>query len=302
MDMANYKVLVNPLAGNGNAMSDSEKLHEIMKDDRLEFVDMTKIDSYRTFFDSLEEGTRIIIAGGDGTLNRFINDVEDYPLENLDIYYFAAGSGNDFLHDIGGEKGDAPISLNKYLVDLPSVTIDGVTRKFINGVGYGIDGYCCEEGDRQRLASDKPVNYTNIAIKGLLFDYKPTNATVTVDGVTKSYKKVWLAPMMNGRFYGGGMNAVPVQDRLNKERKLSVLVWSGSGKLRTLINFPKIFEGKHIYNKACEVIQGYEITVEFDRPVAAQIDGETVLNVTKCIAKSYALTKKTEKATEGAQA
>ena len=39
-------------------------------------------------------------------------------------------------------------------------------------------------GDEQRAASDKKVDYTGIAIKGLLFHYKPTNATVTVDGVT----------------------------------------------------------------------------------------------------------------------
>ena len=31
---------------------------------------------------------------------------------------------------------------------------------------------------------------------------------------------------------------------------------------------------------------GHEISVEFDRPVAAQIDGETVLNVSKIETKS----------------
>ncbi len=46
---------------------------------------------------------------------------------------------------------------------------------------------------------------TAIAIKGLLFHYRPTNAVITVDGVTHTYKKVWLVPTMNGRYYGGGM-------------------------------------------------------------------------------------------------
>ena len=58
-----------------------------------------------------------------------------------------------------------------------------MTKYFINGIGYGIEGYCCEEGDKIRATSDKPVNYTAIAIKGLLYKFKPRNATVTVDDV-----------------------------------------------------------------------------------------------------------------------
>jgi len=42
-----------------------------------------------------------VIAGGDGTLNRFINDTA--PLQiGCHIYYFATGSGNDFLAYLGG--------------------------------------------------------------------------------------------------------------------------------------------------------------------------------------------------------
>ena len=290
--MANYKLLYNPFANNGKGKEESEQIFKVMPDDKIELVDMTKIDSYADYFASLDSDTKTILSGGDGTLNRFINSVDESLIKANDIYYFATGTGNDFLFDIGGKKGDAPILINKYLVELPTVEIDGKVSKFVNGVGYGIDGYCCEEGDRLRAISDKPINYTSIAINGLLFKFKPADAVVTVDGVTKSYKKCWLAPMMNGRCYGGGMIAAPDQDRLNKERKLTLLVWHGSGKLNTLIHFPKIFEGAHTkYTKMCDVITGYDITVEFSKPIAAQIDGETVLGVTKCHAKSYALKK-----------
>ena len=289
--MANYTVLYNPLAGNGAANTEVQKLTELLPEDRVRYFDMTEIKDYPSFFLGLPEGERIVVVGGDGTLNRFINDVGDYPLEKLDVYHYGAGSGNDFMNDLGKKKGEPPFPINQYLRDLPTVTIKGKTYKFLNGVGYGIDGYCCEEGDRQRTLSSKPVNYTSIAIKGLLFKFKPASATVTVDGVTRKYKKVWLAPMMNGRFYGGGMMPTPNQDRLNKERTLSVLVWHDSGKLKTLTAFPGIFKGEHIKQKKCEVFVGKEIIVEFDRPVAAQIDGETVLNVTRCEARSAALRK-----------
>ena len=86
---------------------------------------------------------------------------------------------------------------------------------------------------------------------------------------------------MNGRYYGGGMIATPGQDRLGAERLLSLLVFYGSGKIKTLAIFPSIFKGKHIDHKdVVQIITGHNITVTFDRPVALQIDGETVLNVT----------------------
>ena len=164
-----------------------------------------------------------------------------------------------------------------------------------NGIGYGIDGYCCEEGDKQKAKSDKPVDYTAIAIKGLLFHFKPTNAKITVDGVTKEYKKVWIAPTMKGRYYGGGMMVTPNQDRLSEEGKVSSAVLYGSSALKTLIVFPSIFKGEHVkHTEMVEIRGGHEITVEFDRPTALQIDGETVLGVTSYTVKTGKTANKKE--------
>ena len=50
----------------------------------------------------------------------------------------------------------------------------------------------------------------------------------------------------------------------------------------SLIAFPSIFKGEHIkHKKMIEIMEGHEVTVEFDKPQALQIDGETVRNVTK---------------------
>ena len=143
---------------------------------------------------------------------------------NHHVYYYAAGSGNDFWRDISGGKEPEPICIDPYINNLPQVTVKGKKYYFINGIGYGIDGYCCEKGDEIRAYSDKPINYTSIAVKGLLFHYKPANAVVTVDGKKYHYKKVWLAPTMNGRFYGGGMMPTPNQNRLNEDGLVSAMV------------------------------------------------------------------------------
>lgn len=45
--------------------------------------------------------------------------------------------------------------------------------------------------------------------------------------------------------------------------------------------FPSIFKGEHIkHTEMSKVFTGHDITVEFDRPTALQIDGETVTDVT----------------------
>ena len=279
-----YYVLYNPLAGackgDGWTNKISDAIAAGFDGSHAEMADITKVD-YSLFFADKTEEDSVIICGGDGTLNRFANDTEGMEIK-CDILYYAMGTGNDFLKDLNVEGDHAPFSVKKYLEKLPIVTVNGKKYRFLNNVGFGIDGYCCEVGDKMRLASDKPVNYTSIAIKGLLFHYKPTNAVITVDGVEYKYKKVWLAPTMKGRYYGGGMMAAPAQDRMAEDCTLSVMLFYGKGRLSTLMAFPSIFKGEHINKKGMVAIHtGKNISVRFDSPAPVQIDGETVLGVTE---------------------
>lgn len=281
----NY-VLFNPHSGKGLG---KEKAENYIKDcgAKSELIDMTKIGSYAEFCKGLTEEDCIYIFGGDGTLNRFINEIGDNAI-GCRVYYYPTGSGNDFWADMETEGRDEPLCINKYIEELPSVFVNGKSYKFINGVGYGIDGYCCEIGDKLK-AENKPVNYTSIAIKGLLFHYKPTDAVVTVDGVEHKFKKVWLTPTMFGNHYGGGMIPAPEQKRDSADKNLSVMIFAGSGKIRTLMIFPSIFKGEHVkHKKQVTVLSGREITVKFNRPTPLQIDGETVLGVTEYKAVSPA--------------
>lgn len=279
-----YIIFYNPVSHSGRGKEKAEKLNEILSGEKI-FIDVTACD-YKQEFDRVAESDVIVLCGGDGTINRFINDVDAERLKN-ELLYYPTGSGNDFYYDVTGNKDGEPIRINEYVAGLPEVTVNGKTSKFLNGVGYGIDGYCCEKGDEQRKRTDKPVNYTAIAIKGLLYDYKKTSATVMVDDVVRTYKHVWLAPTMHGRCYGGGMMPTPDQNRLNEDGTLSVMVYHSRSKVRALTLFPKIFSGTHVKAKdAVEILVGKNITVTFDRPTALQIDGETVLGVTSCTMRS----------------
>ena len=284
-----YYILFNPKAGGNTGEEKARKLDEMLQGESLKYISVFDVKDYKAFLAEMQPEDKIVIVGGDGSLNYFVNDIRGMELKN-EVLFYAGGTGNDFLNDLGKDPEHGPYEITKYLKDLPSVTIDGYDWLFLNGVGYGIDGYCCEVADQMHAAGETNVNYASIAIKGLLGKFKPRNAKITVDGKEFKFRKVWIAAAMNGRYYGGGMKNAPDQDRLNPERKLTLVVWHGSGKLKTLMMFPSIFKGEHVqHTKNVAIMEGYDITVEFDGPCAAQIDGETVLAVTKYEAKSSKL-------------
>lgn len=243
----------------------------------------------------MDEEDTVYLCSGDGTINQLINRLNDPSALRCRLFYYGTGSGNDFLRNLGKSPQCDPFPINSYLMHLPTVTVNGKKYRFLNNVGFGIDGYCTEEGDRLKKKSKKAVNYTAIAIRGLLFHFHPVDATVTVDGKEYRYRRVWLAPTMNGRFYGGGMMPTPSQNRSDPEGRLSLMLFHGAGKLRTLAVFPSIFTGKHINHESMVAIHtGTSITVEFDRPSPLQIDGETIPNVYKYHAERTACSREAD--------
>ena len=72
----------------------------------------------------------------------------------------------------------------------------------------------------------------------------------------------------------------PDQDR--RSDMLTVIIYMSKSKIKSLKNFPLIFEGKHVkLTKMVKVIPGKKIHVRFSEPCAVQIDGETILNVSE---------------------
>ncbi len=279
--MSKYYILFNPYASNGNGGDIAKSVKNHLLGEELEFKSMTEISDYHEFFASIGDTDRIVICGGDGTLNRFANDCNAVFPEN-DIYLFPVGTGNDFLLDLGYKGTCGPVLINKYLKNLPWVIVNDKKYYFIDNVAYGIDGWVCEIADIQKAKNPNvKVNYTTIAISGLLGKYKPCNAKVTVDGKEYSYKNVWMAPSMNGRYFGGGMMVTPMQDRLNPDNTITLMLFQDGSRFEIATGFPKIFGGKHVNNKHAVFHTGHDITVEYDEPRAVQIDGETILGVTK---------------------
>ena len=271
-------LLLNPLANNSKGEQDARQW-AAENNVECEFTSLLDIKDMKAFFDGLKEDDEVILTGGDGTINRFANDVYGYELKNP-VYYVKCGSGNDFYRDNEHLAVDGKIDIRPMMKNLPLITVKGIQRRFVNGIGYGIDGETCRIGDIQRATSDKPVSYSNIAIKLLLGSYKLKKATVDVDGKVSTFENVWMASTMKGRFYGGGMMVAPAQDRFNEDGTVTVVTLYKKNRLVTLMRFPSLNKGEHVLKKDWVTVQtGHKVTVSFDQPCALQIDGDVIEDV-----------------------
>ena len=270
-------VLYNPLSNNKRG---ALKLGEVTKyapDEEFEFNDITEVD-LKKFISELKEDDKLILAGGDGTLSVFVNELDGF-VPDIPIIYYPSGSGNDFMKDVAERAENGFVYLNDYIRDLPKMTVKGKTYRFINGVGLGIDGYCCETANRKKDMG-KRCSYISIALRGFLFEFKPMKATVTVDGVTNVYENTWLVAAMKGKYFGGGCKIAPAQDRSAPDKKVTVVLISCKNRVKCLAAFSSVFSGKHVkYTDIVKIVEGKDVKVEFDSPSILQYDGETVTGV-----------------------
>ena len=270
-------ILFNRLSNNSHGEADARewaKNHNI----EAEYVGLIGLN-YKEFFDKLTEDDEAILCGGDGTVNYFANEMYGYEFKNK-LSYAKCGSGNDFYRDVAEYEKDGRVDFLPFLKNLPLIKVNGIERRFLNGIGYGLDGETCLVGDEIREKDPSAqINYTNIAIKLLLGGYTLRKATVTVDGNSASYENVWLSSTMFGRYYGGGIMAAPNQNRLNEEHTCTVTTLSSKGRLKTFLRFPTFSKGKHDGKKWVTHVTGHHFKIEFDIPCALQIDGDVIKDV-----------------------
>lgn len=154
----------NPLAGNGSCKEDVNLL-ELLYDDEIIYCDMTQSETYETQLFALRPEDLLILCGGDGTVNRFLNLVQDTPIA-CDILLFPLGTRNNFARFLGHRFGDAPFSVKDRLMDSPSISVGNRTLRFVWSVEF-------EPGYRR-------------------FGRQKCAATVDADGVSHQFQRLRL--------------------------------------------------------------------------------------------------------------
>jgi diacylglycerol kinase (ATP) len=268
-------ILYNPLSRNGKSQSIVDELVLKLKAEGKDTVvhSILEIPSVANFIQGVQKEDRVIILGGDGTLHHLVNSIRGYDITQP-IYVLKAGTGNDFIRSIPSKEH--LIQINEYTQDLPKVTINGEESLFLNGTGMGVDAYVCHLVNTS-TKKKSAANYFKNALKAFL-TYKPSEATVTIDGVSKTYKKVWFVLAANSVYMGGGMKFSP--SSIREDDLLEFMIIHRVPRFILFLIFPTIYFGKHIWFKRwVTIIQGKTMDVAYGKVSFLQKDGESVNHV-----------------------
>lgn len=265
-------ILYNPLSRNGKSQNIVDDLVKKLQSEGHQTAvhSVLEIPSVAKFIQGVSPNDRLIILGGDGTLHHLVNSIRGYDIQQP-IYVLKAGTGNDFIRSIPSKE--PLIKINDYIVNLPKVVVNGQESLFLNGTGMGIDAYVCHlvnTSTKKKSAS----NYFKHALKAFL-TYKPSTAEVTIDGVTRTYKKVWFVLAANSVYMGGGMKFSP--NSVREDDLLEFMVIHRVPRFILFMIFPTIYFGKHVWFKRyVKIIQGKSMDVTYGKQSYLQKDGEAV--------------------------
>ncbi len=263
-------VLYNPLSRNGKNEKFIQKVVKSLeaKGNKVVSYSILAIDDVDAFVSGCNAEDRIIIVGGDGTINHLANRIYhlNFPQQ---LYMYQAGTGNDFIRSL--KTKEKVVLIKPYIDSLPSVQFQQKSRYFLNGTGAGLDGFIGHLVNHSKYKKNK-LNYFRHAFEGFA-KFQPISAEITVDGKTWKEHKVWFVSVMNSAYYGGGMKIAPNAKRENDD--LHVVVVKDIPKWKLILIFPTIYFGWHVkFKKYIDVIPGKDVRIAFDQPTYLQIDGD----------------------------
>jgi len=228
---------------------------------------------------------KIVIVGGDGTVNEVINGLHNY--NEIILGYIPSGSSNDLARSLKIPK-DPVEALENILKPRKFQYLDHgmmelmnnnmAPRKFACSSGIGYDANVCYEVQKStlkkqlnRIGTGKLV-YFLIAIKQALgIDFM--DAEVIIDGEQRYfYKKVLLLSGMIHKYEGGGLPMAPSANP--SDGKLNVVIVHGLSRLKILAFLPTIIFGKHIHVKGVETFICSSAEIKATKDMATHTDGE----------------------------
>jgi YegS/Rv2252/BmrU family lipid kinase len=320
-----YYCIVNPSARSGKGKEIWKKLERRFKDSGLEFrAVFTKGPGHATrLADSITSAERdpseyplkIVVMGGDGTLNEVINGISDF--DKTIVGYIPIGSSNDFSRDLDFSRNQQDI-IDRIIkgevyrtLDLGRLIFNSMTkpmsrlhdegiskiRMFDVSAGMGFDAAVCEEalssGTKNflnKLGLGK-LTYGSIAIRQLVKARKIPCDIELDNGTTLHLDHFLFVAAMIHRYEGGGFNFAPNADLTDGLFDLCVI--GDMSKPAMFRALPFAYFGKHYGFKGIYHYTARSLTIKTAEPIWVHTDGEVSVksdNITmECLQKKLRL-------------
>jgi YegS/Rv2252/BmrU family lipid kinase len=274
-------IIANPRAGRGRVQKKLKEVEAILGSLGLRYkLYITEKPGQATEYSKeiLNSGKfdRIIILGGDGTINEVIQPLvgSDVPILPLPL-----GTGNDFVKffypfmKYDSLLAKKAFSNSSKAIDVGVVQSGNIKRFFVNGMGIGFDAEVLNTMKKIKFLRGDFLYTTAVLWTFLNFTGFQINAEIKgeVDFVSGRYL---LFNVGNGRYLGGGFKLFPVAQI--DDGLLDVSIIDSVRPMKFFTNFYKAFKGKHVTLKEVHYFKGSELRIIAKSPLNIQVDGELI--------------------------
>lgn len=289
-----YSFIINPHARTGLGLKVWQRLETYLKEQNLEYqAYITRYPNHAAeYARRLTKGRKevtLIALGGDGTINEVVNGIQDFS--KVTLGYIPIGSSNDFARSMELSRDPETmlkqiLSPSKYTyINIGRMKYKDTVRRFAVSSGIGFDADVCFHNNTSakmkrwlnRLKLGK-LSYTGVALF-LLMALKPRPMTLILDGVEKSFHRVFFATAMNQRYEGGGFKFCPEADP--GDGLLDIIVIADMPKLKALLLLPTAFKGWHVHFKGVHTFTCKEAHIVSEAVLPVHTDGESAVRSSK---------------------
>lgn len=272
--MSEIIFIVNPIAGGGKAQKLIPRIEQIMDAKNIEYnIIVTKKpeDAIGITKKGIQEGYETIVAvGGDGTVNEVSRGIIESGKGKLGI--IPSGTGNDIARTLEIDFDlvraiDIIIAGHRKEIDVGFVN----GRLFVNIASIGFDAETVINTQSVKKKIRLKIAYI-IGVLMTLIRFKSKRVQLEINDVSME-KDITLIAVGNGRYYGGGLEILPMA--ILDDGYFYICIVKKISSIKLLFLFPTIFAGKHIkIKKYVEIYKAKKVIVRTKDKVFLNVDGE----------------------------
>ena len=266
------KIIANPRAGHKRGARAIKKLRLLLraKEVKHELFE-TQYPGHATELAQrlAEKGERrIIIFGGDGTISEVVNATVNSEIE---LGIISVGTGNDLARSLSLPYNKPEKALEVILTGGPTKVDVGweQDRCFISTLGLGFPAIIAHETNKMKYLKGSAAFF--IATYKAISRLRSVPARITLDNTTLNVNCTSIL-IQNTRFCGGGLLMAPaarVDDGL-----FDVVVVNDIGKVDLMLNFPKIYSGRHLKHPKFSLYRSRSVRIDTPINLSKMFDGD----------------------------
>ena len=277
-------IIANPFSGGGNGKKQFDCLVNYCLKNNITFSTyLTQyagemIEMIPRIIQNLSSEQKIIIIGGDGTLNEAISALIQFNQE-IPVAYLPAGTGNDFAREMKLTH-DIPT----FIKHLQNISYhEKMSHKkgiAINSLGFGIDAAICQLNTFQVKSQKKRFGLNKLSYLTPIIDafknHQKFQASIQIDDEpVQIADKNLLVGLFNHSYFGGGIQFVPTAKQ--NSHHFEVVVARDVTTKVILKAFPFILWNKQHFERFPNHLLKQTATkacIKIKQPILMQTDGE----------------------------